>query len=170
MIIRPATVCGYSPRMRLDLTVNILTNLAVNQRKITVFGGSQKRPNIHVEDIAELYVRLLELPDRMIAGEIFNAAYQNHTVSEIAEMVRKVVEQEMPEKAPIEVETTPSNDLRSYHVSSRKIAEKLGYVQKGSVEEAVRDLCIAFKAGKLPNSLTDDRYYNVKTVKKFRLK
>ena len=170
VIIRPATVCGYSPRMRLDLTVNILTNLAVNQRKITVFGGSQKRPNIHVEDIAELYVRLLELPDRMIAGEIFNAAYQNHTVSEIAEMVRKVVEQEMPEKAPIEVETTPSNDLRSYHVSSRKIAEKLGYVPKRSVEDAVRDLCIAFKAGKLPNSLTDDRYYNVKTVKKFRLK
>ena len=85
-------------------------------------------------------------------------------------MVRKVVEQEMPEKAPIEVETTPSNDLRSYHVSSRKIAEKLGYVPKRSVEDAVRDLCIAFKAGKLPNSLTDDRYYNVKTVKKFRLK
>jgi len=170
VIIRPATVCGYSPRMRLDLTVNILTNLAVNQRKITVFGGSQKRPNIHVEDIAELYVQLLELPERMIAGEVFNAAYQNHTVSEIAEMVRRVVEQEMPEKAPIEVETTPSNDLRSYHVSSRKIAEKLGYVPKRSVEDAVRDLCIAFKAGKLPNSLTDDRYYNVKTVKKFRLK
>jgi nucleoside-diphosphate-sugar epimerase len=170
VIIRPATVCGYSPRMRLDLTVNILTNLAVNQRKIKVFGGSQKRPNIHVEDVAELYVQLLELPVHMIAGEVFNAAYQNHTVSELAEIVRRVVDQEMPEKAPIEIATTPSNDLRSYHVSSRKIAEKLGYVPKRSVEDAVRDLCIAFKAGKLPNSLMDDRYYNVRTVKKFGLK
>ena len=170
VIIRPATVCGYSPRMRLDLTVNILTNLAVNQRKITVFGGSQKRPNIHVDDIADLYVMLLELPDKMIAGEVFNAAYQNHTVSELAEMVRKVVNQEMPERAPIGIETTPSNDLRSYHVSSRKITEKLGYVPKRSVEDAVRDLCAAFKTGKLPNSLSDDRYYNVKTVKKFGLK
>ena len=170
VIIRPATVCGYSPRMRLDLTVNILTNLAVNQRKITVFGGSQKRPNIHVEDIADLYVQLLKFPDHMIAGEVFNAAYQNHTVSELAEMVRKVVNQEMPERAPIGIETTPSNDLRSYHVSSRKITEKLGYVPKRSVEDAVRDLCAAFKTGKLPNSLSDDRYYNVKTVKKFGLK
>ncbi len=170
VVIRPATVCGYSPRMRLDLTVNILTNLAVNQGKITVFGGSQKRPNIHVEDIAELYVQLLQLPDQMIAGEIFNAAYQNHTVSELAEMVRKVIDRELPEKAPIKIETTPSNDLRSYHVSSRKIAEKLGYIPERSVEDAVRDLCAAFKTGKLPNSLTDDRYYNVKSVKRFGLK
>ena len=170
VIIRPATVCGYSPRMRLDLTVNILTNLAINQGKITVFGGSQQRPNIHIADIAELYVQLLELPDHMIAGEIFNAAYQNHTVSELAEIVRRVVEREVPEKAPIKIETTPTNDLRSYHVSSRKIAEKLGYVPKRSIEDAVRDLCVAFKTGKLLNSLTDDRYYNVRTAKKFGLK
>ena len=170
VIIRPATVCGYSPRMRLDLTVNILTNLAVNKGQITVFGGTQKRPNIHVDDIAALYVQLLELPEQMIAGEIYNAAYQNHTVSEIAQIVRKVVEREMPEKAPIDIVTTPSNDLRSYHVSSRKIAERLGYVTKRSIEDAVTDLCAAFKAGKLPNGLTDDRYFNVKTVKKIDLK
>ena len=170
VIIRPATVCGYSPRMRLDLTVNILTNLAVNKGQITVFGGTQKRPNIHVDDIAALYVQLLELPEQMIAGEIYNAAYQNHTVSEIAQIVRKVVEREMPEKAPIDIVTTPSNDLRSYHVSSRKIAERLGYVPKRSIEDAVTDLCAAFKAGKLPNSLTDDRYFNVQTVKKIDLK
>jgi len=169
VIIRPATVCGYSPRMRLDLTVNILTNLAVHKGVITVFGGSQKRPNIHIDDIAELYVKLLELPEKQIAGETFNAGYENFTVSEIAEMVRKVVEQEFPEKAPIRVETTPSNDLRSYHVSSKKIATRLGFVPKRSVEDAVRDLCRAFKAGKLPNSLTDDRYFNVKTVKKLGL-
>jgi nucleoside-diphosphate-sugar epimerase len=163
--IRPATVCGYSPRLRLDLTVNILTNLAVNRGVITVFGGSQKRPNIHVEDMAELYVRLLEYPDAMIAGETFNAGYQNHTVSELAAMVKKVVEEEMPERAPITVTTSPTNDIRSYHVCSRKITERLGWAPRRTVEDAVRDLCRAFKAGKIPNSLQDDRYINVRTVK-----
>lgn len=170
VIIRPATVCGYSPRLRLDLSVNILTNLAVNKGVITVFGGSQKRPNIHVDDIAELYVALLEMPAEKIAGEIFNAGYENFTIAQISEMVRKVVEQEFPERASIKVETTPSNDLRSYHVSSKKIAAKLGFVPKRSIEDAVRDLCRAFKAGKIPNSLGDDRYFNVKTVKKIGLK
>src|SRR5439155_3071572 len=83
-IIRPATVCGYSPRMRFDLTVNILTNHAVNKGVITIFGATQKRPNIHVDDIAELYVKLLGYPDKQIAGEIFNAGYENHTVTELA--------------------------------------------------------------------------------------
>ena len=170
VIIRPATVCGYSPRMRLDLTVNILTNLAVNKGQITVFGGTQKRPNIHVEDIASLYVQLLELLEAMFAGEIYNVAYQNHTVSEIAQIERKVVAREMPDKAPIDIVTTPSNDLRSYHVSSRKIADRLGYLPKRSIEDAVADLCAAFREGKLPNSLTDDRYFNVKMIKKMDLK
>lgn len=170
VVIRPATVCGYSPRMRLDLTVNILTNLAVNRGVITVFGGRQKRPNIHIDDLAELYVQLLDVPDRLIAGEVFNVAHENHTVAELAQMVRDVVEQEIPEKAPIPIETTSTNDPRSYHVSSRKIATKLGYVPKRSVEDAVRDLCRAFKVGKLPNSLNDDRYVNVRVLKKAGLK
>jgi nucleoside-diphosphate-sugar epimerase len=170
VIIRPATVCGYSPRMRFDLSVNILTNHAVNRRVITVFGGQQKRPNIHIDDIAELYVKLLDYPEHLIAGETFNAAYQNHTIRELAEIVRGAVEQEMPELAPISVETTPSNDHRSYHVSSKKIAEKLGYRAKRTVEDAVKDICRAFKAGKLPNSLDDDGYINVKTVQKSGLK
>ena len=156
--------------MRLDLTVNILTNHAVNKGAITVFGGSQKRPNIHIEDITDLYVQLLDLPDDMIAGEIFNASYQNHTVAEIAEIVRSEVEKKMPEKAPIQIKTTPSDDLRSYHVTSRKIKEKLGYIPKRSLEDAVSDICDAFEAGKLSNSFTDDRYYNVNTVKKVGLK
>lgn len=168
--IRPATVCGYSPRMRLDLTVNILTNHAVNKGKITVFGGEQKRPNLHVDDMADLYIKLLEYPDALIAGETFNAGYQNHTVSEIANMVKKAVEAEMPELAPIEIDTTPSNDPRSYHVSSKKIAEKLGFVPQRSVEDAVRDICRAFKAGKLPDSFANDNYFNVKTVKQLELK
>src|SRR5438552_1190870 len=81
LVLRPATVCGYSPRLRLDLTVNILTNHAVNNRQITVFGGGQKRPNIHIEDVTDLYVRSLEYADDSIAGEIFNAGYENHTVA-----------------------------------------------------------------------------------------
>jgi nucleoside-diphosphate-sugar epimerase len=105
----------------------------------------------------------------MVRGEIFNAAYQNHTIRELAEIARRVVEEEMPQRAPIRIETTPSNDLRSYHVSSRKIKEKLGYVPRRTIEDAVRDLCAAFKAGKLPDSLADDRYFNVKTVQRLAL-
>ena len=170
VIIRPATVCGYSPRMRFDLSVNILTNHAVNRGVITVFGGEQQRPNIHIEDITDLYVELMETPEDKIAGEIFNAGYQNHTIAELAQIIKKVVEQEMPNLAPIMIETTPSNDNRSYHVSSKKIAEKLGYVPKRSVEDAVRDICEAFKEGKLPNSLGEDKYINVKTVQNLGLK
>lgn len=164
VIIRPATVCGYSPRQRLDLTVNILTNLAVTNRKITIFGGSQKRPNIHIEDITDLYIDLLERPDEQIAGKTFNAAYQNHTVAELGEMVRKVVCEQLPALGAIDVETSPSDDLRSYHVSSEKIKRELGWAPSRTVEDAIVDLCNAFRAGKLPNSLTDTKYFNVKAV------
>jgi nucleoside-diphosphate-sugar epimerase len=164
VIIRPATVCGYSPRLRLDLTVNILTSLAVTQRRITIFGGTQKRPNIHIEDITDLYAELLITPAELIAGKTFNAAYQNHTVAQLGEIVRAIVEREMPELAPITVETSPSNDLRSYHVSSDKIKRELGWTPQRTIEDAVRDLCAAFRAGKVPNPKDDIRYYNVKTI------
>ena len=164
VIIRPATICGYSPRLRLDLTVNILTNLAVNKRKITIFGGQQKRPNIHVEDITDLYADLLEMPSELIAGKIFNAAYQNHTVAELGEMVQTVVQQKMPHLIPIAVETAPSNDLRSYHVSSEKIKRELGFVPKRTVDDAIVDLCTAFQTGLIPNPLDDIHYYNVRTL------
>lgn len=169
VIIRPATVCGYSPRTRLDLTVNILTNHAVNKGEITVFGGVQKRPNIHVEDITDLYVDLLTMPAEMIAGDTFNAGYQNHSVAEIANIVKTVVEEEMPELAPIKVKTEPTDDIRSYHITSEKIAKKLGFVPKRSLEDAVRGLCKAFKDGKLPNSMEDETYFNVKTVQSAEL-
>lgn len=169
VILRPATVCGYSPRMRFDLTVNILTNHAYHRGVITVFGGTQKRPNIHIEDVTDLYVKMLEYPDHLIAGQIFNAGYENHTVAQLAQMAKQVVEREFPEKAPIRIETTSTNDNRSYHVSSRKIAEKLGYRPERTIEDAVRDLCCAFKAGKFENSLSNEEYINVKTVKKLEL-
>jgi nucleoside-diphosphate-sugar epimerase len=157
--VRPATVCGYSPRLRLDLTVNILTNHAINKGRITVFGGEQKRPNIHIEDVADLYVRLLGCPDAQIAGKTWNAGYENHRVREIAETVRKVVG-----KDGVEIVTTPTDDHRSYHISSEKIRRDLGFVPKHSIEDAVRDLKAAFEAGKIPNPMTDIRYYNIKTM------
>lgn len=164
VVIRPATVCGYSPRMRLDLSVNILTNLAVNKRQITVFGGSQKRPNIHIDDISELYVKLLGMPAAQIDGGVYNAGYQNHSIAELANMAKAVVEREFPGK-PVEIVTSPTDDLRSYHVGSEFIFKKLGFKPKRTVEDAIVDLCRAFKAGKLPDSLTNPRYFNVKVMK-----
>ena len=165
VVIRSATVCGYSARMRLDLIVNILTNQAFNTGRITVTGGQQKRPNIHIEDVTDLYVQLLELPGEMIAGKIFNAVYANYQVSEIAEMVRKVVGKE-----EVEIITTPTNDPRSYHISSEKIKRELGFEPKYSIKEAVRDLVEAFKAGKIPDPMTDIHYYNVKMMLDKKLK
>ncbi len=166
VVIRPATLCGYSPRQRLDLTVNILTTHAVERGKITVFGGSQQRPNLHIDDMVDLYVMLLEIPSERIAGETFNAGYQNQTVADIAQIVKQVVEQEMPDRGPIEIETTPSDDLRSYRICSEKIKRELGFIPKRTLEDAVRDLVKAFRDGKLPDSMTDDRYHNVKVMKR----
>ncbi|NQW10026.1 MAG: SDR family oxidoreductase [Alphaproteobacteria bacterium] len=164
--IRPATVCGYGPRMRLDLSVNILTNHAVNNGKITVFGGSQLRPNIHVEDVSDLYVNLLSYDADKIQGETFNAGYQNMSISAIAEVVKKVVEEEMPDRAPIDIVTTPTDDIRSYHVNSDKIRRVVGFEPKRTVEDAVRGLVKAMREGKLPDSMTADKYFNVKTMQK----
>ncbi len=170
VVIRPATVCGYSPRQRLDLIVNILTNHAVNLGRITVFGGNQIRPNIHINDIVDLYLMLLEVGDEAIAGKIYNAGYENYTVEEIAEMVRDVVQQEVPRREEIEIVTTPSNDSRSYHISSEKIKRELGFVPKRSIEGAVHDLAEALRSGKIPNPMTAIRYYNIKTMQHLQLK
>lgn len=164
--IRPATVCGYSPRMRLDLSVNILTNHAVNAGKITVFGGAQKRPNLHIQDMCDLYMLLMEVEDSKIAGQTFNAGHQNHSIMDIAKMVKAVVEEELPGRPPIDIVTSPTNDMRSYHVNSEKIARMLGFRPKRTIADAARDLCRAMKDGKLPNSLTDERYSNVKVLKR----
>ena len=163
--IRPATLCGYAPRTRLDLSVNILTNHAVNNNKITVFGGSQKRPNLHIQDMVDLYLHLLSLPSEKIAGQIFNAGFQNMSIMDIAQTAKRIVQEMFPEKGDIPIVTTPSDDLRSYHVNSDKIQRVLGFTPKRSVEDAIRDLCVAFKAGKLPDSLNDTFYFNVRRLK-----
>lgn len=170
VIIRPATICGYSPRLRLDLTVNILTNHAFNLGRITVFGGQQMRPNIHMQDIVDLYARLLELPAGMINGKIFNAGFENYTVKEIADIVKEVVEQELPERGKITITTTSSDDVRSYHMSSEKIKRELGFSPRKTVRDGVRDLIKAFKEGRVPDSMNDIRYYNVKLMKDIKLK
>lgn len=169
VIIRPATVCGYSPRQRFDLTVNILTNHAVNRGKITVFGGVQKRPNIHIEDIVDLYIQLLAENDEKITGKTYNAGYQNHSINEIANIVKKIVEMEMPELKPIEITMEPTDDIRSYHISSEKIFRELGYSPKRTIEDAVRDLCRAFRQGKLPDSMSDSIYFNIKRMQEIHL-
>ena len=169
MVIRPATVCGYSPRQRFDLTVNILTNHAIQNGVIKVFGGKQMRPNIHIEDLTDLYVTLLSLPDSKITGKIYNAGYENHTVMQLAEAVRSVVSRRMPERRDIKIITTPTDDERSYHISSRKIKEEIGFVPRHTIEDAVEDLVKAFQAGKLPNSMTDSRYFNIKTMQGLEL-
>lgn len=162
--IRPATVCGYAPRLRLDLTVNILTNLAINKGLITVFGGEQLRPNIHVEDMTDLYLLLLRVGDEQIDGKIWNAGYHNLKVREIAEMVRQRI------GPAVEIVVTPTDDHRSYHVSSEKIHRDLGFVAKRTVGDAIADLKDAFADGKVPNSMTDDRYYNIKRMQSVHLR
>lgn len=169
LILRPATVCGYSPRLRLDLSVNILTNNAVNKGMITVFGGEQKRPNIHIEDMTDLYVETLEYPEDKIDGKIFNAGYHNMKMKDIAGVVKKIVSNEMKRK-DLKIVFTPTDDNRSYHVSSQKIKLELGFEAKRSIEEAVNGLCAAFKEGKIPDPMTDKRYYNIKTMQAIKLK
>lgn len=166
VIIRPATICGHSDRMRLDLSVNILTNHAVTKGKITVFGGMQMRPNLHVDDMVDAYEVVLAAPHEKIHGEVFNIGYENHSIMDIALFVKKVVEEEFPEKGEISIEVTPNDDNRSYHVNSDKVKRVLGFAPKRSIEQAVRDLCCAFREGKLPDSFEDDGYYNVRTMKK----
>jgi len=161
--IRPATVCGYSPRQRLDVVVNILTNLAFHKREITVFGGKQLRPNIHIKDMVDAYLALLDAPSEMIAGEIFNAGTENQSVLELAETVKSVVGDD------VKLIATPTNDNRSYHISSKRIEDKLGFKPSHTIADAARDLKIAFENGLLKDSLTDERYFNIKVMQSINL-
>jgi len=162
--LRPATICGYAPRLRLDLTVNILTSHAINNGRITVFGGEQLRPNLHVEDMTDLYLQLLEAPDEVISGKIWNAGYHNLKVREIAELVQHEIGK------AVDIVVTPSDDHRSYHVSSEKIKREFGFSALRTVTDAIVDLKDAFSAGKVPGAMTDDRYYNIKRMQAVKLR
>jgi len=154
-IVRPATVCGLSPRMRLDVAVNMLTMQALKNGKITVFGGDQARPNIHIDDITDLYVFLLENPQ--ITG-IYNAGFENITVGEIAEIIK--------EKINADVVTTPSNDPRSYRVNSDKLLAT-GFIPKKNVRIAIEEMIVAYNQGLL---VDQDKWYNLKWMQKTVLK
>lgn len=158
LILRPATVCGYSPRLRLDLTVNILTNHAVTNRVIKVFGGTQQRPNLHIEDMASFYLHSLLWEDEQIDGKIYNVGYQNYKLLEIADMVRSVLGEDC------QIVTTPTDDNRSYRVCSEKLKRELGFEPKHTVLDAINDLVAAFRDGKIPDSMTDIGYYNLKVL------
>ena len=158
LVLRPATVCGYSARLRLDLSVNILTNHAINKGRITVFGGNQMRPNIHIEDVCDLYINSLRWSDQAINGKTYNAGYQNHTVMELAEIVRSVIGEQ------VEIVATPTDDHRSYHISSERIRRELAFEPKRTVQDAVRDLSQAFAKGLVPNPIENSLYYNIKTM------
>ncbi len=169
VIIRPATVCGYAPRLRLDLTVNILTIAALTKGKITVFGGSQKRPNINIDDMADLYSQLVVETDKKIIGKIFNAGKDNFSVMDIAKIVEMTVSDYRRNINKIEIEVKPTSDLRSYHVSSEKIYRELGWRAKRTVVDAVKSLIQAYDSGKIPNP-EDPKYYNIKTMQLLNIK
>lgn len=164
LILRPATVCGYAPRLRLDLSVNIMTNHAVNNRAIRVFGGSQVRPNIHIEDMTDLYVQTVSLPSELVDGKIYNAGYYNQTIGQIAETTRDVVGPD------VTINVEPTNDLRSYRINSDLIKRELGFEAKRDIATAVRDLVSAFERGLIPDPMNDPRYFNIKTMQLAGLK
>ncbi len=161
--IRPATVCGYSPRQRLDVVVNILTNLAYHKGEITVFGGEQLRPNIHIADMVESYIAVLNAPAEKVAGKIYNAGYENQPVRELAEAVRSVVGEH------VKLVTTPTDDNRSYHICSEKIYNELGFRASHTIRDAVVDLVQAFEADRLPDSLNDEIYFNIRRMQSLKL-
>lgn len=164
LVLRPSTVCGYSPRVRLDLTVNILTNHAINNGVIKVFGGEQMRPNIHMDDMVRVYQEALQWPAAAIDGKIYNVGYQNYKVRDIADMVREVI------GSQVRIETVPTDDHRSYHVSSERIRRELGFVASRSVEDAARDLQKAFSENRIPDPMADDRYYNIRRMQHLSLR
>ena len=162
--IRPATVCGFAPRQRLDLVVNILTNLAFHKRSITVFGGNQLRPNIHIDDMVEAYLLLLKTPNNKIAGKTFNAGYENFSVEKLSLDVKSVIGDD------VKLVFSKTDDNRSYHISSEKIRNELGFVPKKNIRDAAQDLKNAFEKKVLENTLENEIYFNIKRMKTLNLK
>lgn len=162
--IRSATICGYSPRQRLDLVVNIFASDAILKREITVNGGEQKRPNVHIDDITSLYAELLSIPKEKISGETFNYGKENYSLNQIAEIVGEIVGED------VKIKKNPKTpDSRSYHISSEKIEQKLSLYPKKTIRDAVQDLKNAFEIGLIP-SPEDTKYRNVARMKEIGLR
>jgi len=161
--IRPSTVCGYAKRQRLDLVVNILTNHAFHNRIIKVFGGDQLRPNVHITDMVNSYLAVLNAKPEKINGQIFNVGFKNQSVNELAADVKEVIGED------IKIINTKSDDNRSYHVSAEKIKDILGFSTKHTVKDAAKDLKNAFEKNLLANSLHDEKYFNIKRMQSINL-
>jgi nucleoside-diphosphate-sugar epimerase len=153
-IIRPATVCGVSSRMRLDVAVNLLTMQALEKGRITVFGGGQARPNIHIDDITDVYIHFIDHPE--YTG-IFNAGFENITILDIAKLITKYIS--------AEIMVTESNDPRSYRVNSDKLLAT-GYEPKKTVEHAIREIIEKYREGKLQD---EKHFYNLQWMQKTRV-
>jgi nucleoside-diphosphate-sugar epimerase len=161
-VLRPATICGVSTRQRFDLSVNILTNHAINLHKITVFGGAQFRPNLHIQDMARAYIHVL-VQDKNIDGAVFNVGGENLSLDQIALKVQKQID------ANLEIYHSATDDLRSYRVDSSKILNELGFKPIYSVEKAIADLQTAFLESKYENSLENPMHFNIKRMKELSL-
>tara|TARA_B100000686_G_C16714907_1_gene931401 strand:- start:9 stop:989 length:981 start_codon:yes stop_codon:yes gene_type:complete len=162
-VVRSATLCGFAPRQRLDVIVNIFANQGYHKRKLSIYGGEQLRPNIHIDDIVRFYILLLKVDEKKINGEIFNVGSKNHSVIEIANIVKSEL------GSDIIINKIESDDNRSYHISSEKVKKILGFDTKLTITDAVRDLRDAFENKLLPNSLTDEKYFNIKRMKSINL-
>jgi len=161
--IRPSTVCGYAKRQRLDLVVNILTNHAFHKKEITVFGGDQLRPNIHIDDMVDSYLAVLTAEPKKINGQIFNVGFKNQSVNELADNVKEIIGED------IKIINTKSDDNRSYHVSSEKIKDILGFETKHTVKDAVKDLKNAFENKILINTFNNEFFFNIKRMNSIKL-
>ncbi len=168
VVFRPATVCGYSPRLRLDLSVNILTNHAITNQNIRVFGGSQLRPNLHIQDYCDLCSTLISAPKDKIANQVFNYGFENMSIMNLAEIVKAVVEKEYPGIGEVSISVESSDDVRSYHINSEKIKRILGLRPRYTIENAVLELCDAFRQQKIKNSMEDDKFFNVRKLKNMK--
>jgi nucleoside-diphosphate-sugar epimerase len=162
--IRPSTVCGYAKRQRLDLVVNILTNHAFHNREIKVFGGDQLRPNVHIDDMVDSYLAVINAKDEKVNGQIFNVGYKNQSVNELANDVKEIIGDD------IKIINTKSDDNRSYHVSSQKIKEVLGFETRYTVKNAVSDLKDAFEKKLLINTFENELFFNIKRMNNLNLK
>ncbi len=165
VFVRPSTLCGYAPRLRLDLSVNILTINALINNKIKIFGGEQMRPALHINDMTRFYKLMLEAPKEKIHQQAFNVSCENKTIKDIGKMVKRVIGD-----SSIEFEVTPSEDNRSYHVNADKMKRVLGFECKYSLQDAVRSIIEAYNNGLIIDGLNNPFYYNIKRMNEINLR
>lgn len=163
-IIRPATICGYSRRMRFDLSVNILTLQALKDQRITVFGGAQLRPNLNINDMIRAYDLFLRLPEQKIHREIFNIGFENKSILEIAHLVRDSLK-----FIGVSVEVQDTQDPRSYHISAEKAWRKLDFSPIYTLRNAIDSIALGYSYGLFTNPMTNSDYYNIRKMKELKL-